>query len=154
MFLLKVAIKCGSDTLAKGCSFFLSFFLSFSPKNGLWYVMHLSPWKKKKNFRGSVLQMKLDTVGRIPTILNKGDNFCDFLFAFLRTDPFWKRVYSKRKEFAPKGSKFLPFIVDHFQKGVKTILKKLLVLKLTTIFLGTSDILILYCMWFMKLVFL
>ena len=30
--------------------------------------------------------------------------------------PFWKGVYSKRKEFAPKGSKFFPFRVDPFQK--------------------------------------
>ena len=27
---------------------------------------------------------------------------------------FWKGVYSKRKEFAPKGSKFFPFRVDLF----------------------------------------
>ena len=30
--------------------------------------------------------------------------------------PFEKRVYSKRKEFAPLGSKFFPFRVDLFQK--------------------------------------
>ena len=28
------------------------------------------------------------------------------------------RVYSKRKEFAPLGSKFFPFRVDPFEKGV------------------------------------
>ena len=27
---------------------------------------------------------------------------------------FWKTVYSKRKEFAPLGSKFFPFRVDFF----------------------------------------
>ena len=32
-------------------------------------------------------------------------------------DPFWKRVYSKRKEFAPLWSKFFPFRVDHFSAG-------------------------------------
>ena len=30
--------------------------------------------------------------------------------------PFRKGVYSKRKEFAPLGSKFFPFGVDLFQK--------------------------------------
>ena len=28
-----------------------------------------------------------------------------------------KKVYSKRKEFAPNGSKFFPFRVDHFSEG-------------------------------------
>ena len=30
------------------------------------------------------------------------------------TNPVWKEVYAKRKEFAPKGSKFFPFRVDPF----------------------------------------
>ena len=34
---------------------------------------------------------------------------------FYTRNPFWKRVYSKRIEFAPKGSKFFPFRVDPFQ---------------------------------------
>ena len=40
----------------------------------------------------------------------KGDNFYGFLFAFLHTNSFWKRIYSKRKEFAPHG-------VDPFLEG-------------------------------------
>ena len=32
---------------------------------------------------------------------NKGNNFCDFLFAFLNTNPFSKGVLSKRKEVSP-----------------------------------------------------
>ena len=32
--------------------------------------------------------------------------------------PCAKGVYSKRKEFAPTGSKFFPFRVDPFQKGI------------------------------------
>ena len=31
--------------------------------------------------------------------------------------PSWKEVYSKRKEFAPLGSTFFPFRVDHFSEG-------------------------------------
>ena len=33
-------------------------------------------------------------------------------------DPFWKQIYSERKEFAPM-SKFFPFRIDPFQKGGK-----------------------------------
>ena len=32
--------------------------------------------------------------------------------------PLWKRVYSKGKDFASLGSKFFPFRVDPFQKGL------------------------------------
>ena len=37
----------------------------------------------------------------------KGDNAVKIVFG-----PFWKEVHSKRKEFAPFGSKFFPFGVD------------------------------------------
>ena len=37
---------------------------------------------------------------------------------------FWKKIYSKRKEFAPIGSKFFPFRVDLFQKGVWCAVKQ------------------------------
>ena len=40
-----------------------------------------------------------------------------FLFAFLQPSSFWKEVYFKRKEFALRGSKFLPFRVDPFSEG-------------------------------------
>ena len=32
--------------------------------------------------------------------------------------PFLKDTYSKRKEFAPLGSKFFPFRVDPFSEGI------------------------------------
>ena len=41
----------------------------------------------------------------------KRDNSVKFVFT-----PFWKGVHSKRKEFAPRGSKFFPFRVDFFSK--------------------------------------
>ena len=44
--------------------------------------------------------------------------------------PFWKGVYSKRKEFAP-GDKFFPLRVNHLQKGVGTISTKLSPLKVS-----------------------
>ena len=31
--------------------------------------------------------------------------------------PYWKGIFSKWKEFAPRGSKFLPFRVDTFSEG-------------------------------------
>ena len=38
----------------------------------------------------------------------------------LRNNPFWKRVNSKRIEFAPTGSKFFPFEQTSLQKRSKT----------------------------------
>ena len=51
----------------------------------------------------------------------KGDNFFDFFLLSCTYTPFWKGVYSKRKEFAPKGSKFFPFRVEPFSEGRKTM---------------------------------
>ena len=60
-----------------------------------------------------------DTLGKFSAMFYKGDNYCDFTFAFLTSYPIWKRVYSERKEFAARGSKFLSFRVDQYiyQKG-------------------------------------
>ena len=44
-------------------------------------------------------------------------NFCDFLFALLHIKPLLKRGL-KRRDFAPRGSKFFPFRVTPFHKGV------------------------------------
>ena len=41
-----------------------------------------------------------------------GDDFGDFLFAFLHTKSLLKRGNSKRKEFASEGSKFFSLRVD------------------------------------------
>ena len=65
------------------------------------------------------------------TVFCKGDNFWDFLFGYsahqspsekestLREKnlPTFKGVYSKRKEFAPNGSKFFPFGGDPFSEA-------------------------------------
>ena len=47
----------------------------------------------------------------------KGDNFCDFMFAFLHITPHLNRAYFKRKEFPPTGRKFFPFKVGPFSEG-------------------------------------
>ena len=65
----------------------------------------------------------LETLGRVYVVFfTKKDDFCDFLFVFLHIKPLQKGVYSKRKEFAPNGSKFFPFRVDYFSVDSKTIL--------------------------------
>ena len=61
-----------------------------------------------------------DTLGILSVNFNKGDNFCVFLFAFLHNKSLLKRVkwiYSKRKEFAPSGSKFFSFREDPYSEG-------------------------------------
>ena len=52
------------------------------------------------------------------SIFKEEDSFCDFLFPFLYIK-HWKGVYSERKEFAPRGSKFFPFRVDLFSEDGK-----------------------------------
>ena len=44
----------------------------------------------------------------------KGDNYCDFVCVPAHQISSEKGVYSKREEFAPKGSKFFPFRADPF----------------------------------------
>ena len=45
----------------------------------------------------------------IPAFFHKGDNFCDFMFAFLYTYPIYKPVLIRIKEFTLSGSKFIRF---------------------------------------------
>ena len=56
----------------------------------------------------------------------KENNFCDYVFAFLKALDFLKRIFSKRKEFALMGRKVLPFKPIPFQEGGKTIWKSYL----------------------------
>ena len=49
---------------------------------------------------------KLDTLA---SMFYKGDNCCEFLFAFLLTRPLLKRGYSKWKELLPRGAN--PFVL-------------------------------------------
>ena len=53
---------------------------------------------------------RLGTLGSFAAISAKGDNFfvtsCLFYY---KPSIFWKGIFSKRKEFAPMGSKFFPF---------------------------------------------
>ena len=62
----------------------------------------------------------MDKLDRIPALFDKGDNFCDFLLAFLYTNSLLKTGSTK------KGQNLLPlgansFLLEYtpFQKGVK-----------------------------------
>ena len=44
-----------------------------------------------------------------------------FSLLFCTQTPIWKVVCPKRKEFAPRGSKFFPFRVDPFSEGKKIL---------------------------------
>ena len=80
----------------------------------------------------------MDTFDRFTAIFDKGNIFVITCVLSCTTNPFWKGVYSKRKEFAwkggyykrkefaPKGSKFFPFRVDPFSEVSETILTILL----------------------------
>ena len=49
--------------------------------------------KKKKKKAGDNWKIRVcDTFGRFPPFVFKGDNFCDFLFAFLHAKSLMKRV--------------------------------------------------------------
>ena len=67
-------------------------------------------------FLTKVLLSGMDTLGRFSVVFYKGDNTFTSCFPFWIPNPFSKGAYSKRKEFAPIGSKFFPFRVDHFFK--------------------------------------
>ena len=51
----------------------------------------------------------LDTLGRFSFMFFKGDNFCDFLFAFLHSVPSEKGSTPRKNEFATNGRKFCSF---------------------------------------------
>ena len=47
-------------------------------------------------------------------VFRRETTFMTSYMLFCTLNPICKRVYSKRKEFAPRGSKFFPFRVDPF----------------------------------------
>ena len=59
-----------------------------------------------------VVWRRLNMFDRFSVILNKGENFRDFPFAFSKPSPIWKAVYYKRKDI---------FVIKEtpFQKGRK-----------------------------------
>ena len=63
----------------------------------------------------------LDIPGRVSSTSTKGENFCDLTSCKPSNTPrpFWKWVYSKRKECVPKIGKVLPLRVNPFSKGTQ-----------------------------------
>ena len=76
-------------------------------------------WYLREQLRG------LDTLPGLSVIFNKGDNCCDFLFAYKLVYPLLKGVYSYRKEFTQKGVYSFLLEWTFFQKGDKIILSYL-----------------------------
>ena len=64
----------------------------------------------------------MDTAEDLAAILNKGDNFCDFLFSFLHTSPLLKRSLLYKERICSLGSKLFPYRrEDAFKKGTNTL---------------------------------
>ena len=80
----------------------------------------------------------MDTIGNFLAFFTREINFLTFSLLSCTPTPFRKRVYSKRKEFAPIGSNFFPFRVDPFSEGSKTILTRVVILEMLSISLKTA----------------
>ena len=66
------------------------------------------------------------------SMLSKGDNFHDFLFAYLEYEVFPKGIYSYRKEFVPVGANsFLEELTLNERGGKNENKKELLLLKVS-----------------------
>ena len=60
----------------------------------------------------------MDTLGRFSAFLARETILLSVvLFPVYLYIPFWKEVFSKKKEFAPRGNKFFLFRVDPFSEG-------------------------------------
>ena len=71
----------------------------------------------------------MGALSRFSTISDKGDNFCDFLFAFLYTHPLLKRGLLLKERICSPWEQIFPFSVDPFSEGSKLILSELSPLK-------------------------
>ena len=66
--------------------------------------------------------MWTDICGDLAAIFHKGDNFCDFLFVLLYTNPLLKRGLLYKDRICSlwlSGSKFFAYIVDPFSERDK-----------------------------------
>ena len=68
----------------------------------------------------------MDTLNSFQPFFDKGDNLCDFLFAFLHQAPSEAEsairkelAHSIKNEFTPRGSKFFLYRVDPFTERNK-----------------------------------
>ena len=61
----------------------------------------------------------MGTYPSFSAIFAKGNNFHAFMFASLHDDAFIKEVYSKRKEFAPRGANSFFLELTSIEKGGK-----------------------------------
>ena len=61
----------------------------------------------------------LDKLNRLFTTVYKGNNFCDFLFAFLHITPLLKIGLLWKERIGSSEEHFFPFRFDHFSEGRK-----------------------------------
>ena len=76
------------------------------------------------SFRESTTDLKgnwLQMVDFLPFLIRETTSVTSWLLS-CTSNPFWKGVCSKRKEFASRGNIFFPLRVDSFSEGNKTIL--------------------------------
>ena len=56
----------------------------------------------------------MDSLDRFSSILDKGELFYKFVFAFLQSNPHLEKVYSKRNWLSVKESRYFSVRVDFF----------------------------------------
>ena len=64
----------------------------------------------------TILLRGLDAFDRFSLFLPGETTFVTFCLLYCMPYLFWKGVHSRRKEFAPPGSKFFPFRVNHLSE--------------------------------------
>ena len=86
----------------------------------------------------------MGALGTRSAILDKEDNFCDFLPAFLYTKFLWKNCQLE-KERVPQEGNACFLLRKGFKKGAKTILKELPPLKVYLFFFTHKQTLVVFC---------
>ena len=71
--------------------------------------MFVWEYEKCQNSLSKPTLRGLDTLGSWSSIFSKGDNFCDFLFAFLNSKPLLKRVLLLKESICSQGEQMLSF---------------------------------------------
>ena len=91
--------------------------ISCSAKYSMKKVLYLRAWAEYSLniFNGNY------TLGRISDIFTRKTNFVTFWLLSCTLIPFWKEIFSKRKELASSGSQFFTYRVDPFFRKRKRI---------------------------------
>ena len=100
------------------------FSVSISPEHTFFQCkVHLFPFSPAD--RTDISLWGLDTPVSVSAFCDKGDNICNFLYAFLHNKSLVNGPTLKGKNLLPRGSKFFPFRVDPFWEGRENYLTEL-----------------------------